>query len=60
MSILNLGIQCVGLMRAKGSDNFEASISNCNNLQQLRQATRTGEEEVSKSLKPAVDLLHSI
>ena len=60
MSIVNLGIQCVGLMRAKRSDEFEAAICNCNNLQQLRQATNTAKEEVSATLKPARDLLHEI
>ena len=60
MSILNLGIQCVGLMRTKQSEDFESAISNCNNLQQLRQATLSSKEAVSSSLKPAIDLLHSI
>ena len=60
MSILNLGIQCVGLMRAKQSDDFESAILNCNNLQQLRQATISCKESVSSSLKSPIDLLHSV
>ena len=47
------------MIRAKRSDEFEASICNCNNLQ-LRQATNTAKEEVSATLKPARDLLHEI
>ena len=58
--MLNLGIQCVGLMREKQSEEFESSIVNCNNLQQLRQATSTKKEEVLTSLRPPINLLHSI
>ena len=62
MSLLNIGLQCVGLMRSKMSDDFESAIKNCNNLQQLRQACGDSEKQsdVSLSLKPAVDLLHEI
>ena len=60
MSLLNIGLQCVGLMRAKVSDGFESAIQNCNNLQQLRQAANLKKEEISSSLKPAVDLLHDL
>ena len=35
MSIVNLGLQCVGIMRTKGSDEFEQAIKNANNLHQL-------------------------
>ena len=38
MSMVNIGLHCVGLMRATMSDEFETSIVNCNNLQQLCQA----------------------
>ena len=58
MSILNLGLQCVGLMRAKMSDDFESAIANANNLKQLRQAGNP--EDVPVSLKPAIDLLHGV
>ena len=62
MSLLNIGLQCVGLMRAKTSDDFELAIKNCNNLQQLRQACGDSEKQcnVASSLKPPVDLLDEI
>ena len=60
MSIVNLGLQCVGLMRDKMSDDFEWAVSNCNNLDHLRRATDKRKPEVAASVKPAVDLLHSV
>ena len=38
MSLLNMGLQSVGLMRKKMSDEDEEAISGCNSLNQLRQA----------------------
>ncbi len=46
MSIVNLGLQCVGLMRGKMSDEHEAAISHCNTLSQLRQAAKNKPELV--------------
>ena len=40
MSTLNLGLQCVGLMREKGYDNFEAEAERCNSLAALCDATK--------------------
>ena len=37
MSIVNLGLQCVGLMRQQMSDEHEAMIASCSNTSQLRQ-----------------------
>ena len=37
MSIVNLGIQCVGLMRKEIGEVSESLISKCNNQAQLRQ-----------------------
>ena len=37
MSTINLGCQCVGLMREEGPAQFEAAIKNANNLCQLRK-----------------------
>ena len=36
MSILNLGLQCVGLMRKEMVDVDEAATSTCNSISQLR------------------------
>ena len=60
MSLLNVGLQCVGMMRTKMSDEFESAICNANNLQQLREAALSRKEDVASSLKPAIDLLKSI
>ena len=38
MSLLNMGLQSVGLMRKKMSDEDKAAISGCNSLSQLRDA----------------------
>lgn len=38
MSTLNLGLQCVGLMRKEGSETFEREASNCNAMKDLRKA----------------------
>ena len=42
------------------SDEFESSIKNCNNLQQLREKCGSKRDEALGSLKPAVDLLHEV
>ena len=60
MSLLNIGLQCIGLMRAKMSDKFKSSIKNCNNLHQLREKCGSRRDEASGSLKPAVDHLHDV
>jgi hypothetical protein len=36
------------------------AVSNCNNLDHLRRATDKRKPEVAASVKPAVDLLHSV
>ena len=36
------------------------AIQNCNNLQQLRQATESRKKDVAATLKPAIDLLNSV
>ena len=38
MSILNLGLQSVGLMRKECTPSAEAVLKNCNSLQQIRSA----------------------
>ena len=59
MSVINLGFQSIGVMRSKGSDEFETSIHNCNSLKELR-TVRTSPSEVSQCLQSAIDLLNSI
>ena len=38
MSLLSMGLQPVGLMKSKMSNEDEAAISVCNSLNKLRQA----------------------
>ena len=40
MSTLNLGLQCVGLMREKGNDAFEKEATKCNSLSALRDSAK--------------------
>jgi len=40
MSTLNLGLQCVGLMREKGDDELEAEADKCKSLATLRDAAK--------------------
>ena len=40
MSTLNLGLQCVGLMREKMDDTFESESSKCKSLKELREAAK--------------------
>ena len=60
MSIVNLGLQCVGIMRTKGSDKFEQAIKNANNLNQLRESAHKFKEEYNKSIAAPKGLLASI
>ena len=46
MSILNIGLQCVRTMRAKGSEQFKLALSSSNNLKELRNACAPFQDEV--------------
>ena len=55
MSIINLGFQCVGLMRKPMSDEQEAdcsAVSKCNIMKQLRKAAETPYELASLPSHP--------
>ncbi len=61
--ILNLGLQAVGLMRARMSESFEKAISSSNSMSAIRDAAvRTSglEDAVADSVEPVKCLLHSI
>jgi hypothetical protein len=60
ISVVNLGLQCVGVMRAKMSDEFEKVISGCNNLKDLRAGCKGYEDGVRGALAPAKELLSNI
>ena len=63
MSVLNLGLQSVGIARAVMPDEFESEVNKCNNLSELRSiASRNSafSEAVYNSLSPVKSLLCSI
>jgi len=63
MSILNLGLQCVGLAREKVPDECKSEAAKCNSLSEL---TKMGEKKdgfadaVKDSLSPVKILLCTI
>ena len=63
MSILNLGLQCVGLARSEMPEQFEKEVSKCNSLSELRKILSRGdgtELAVQDSVSPVKILLCSI
>ncbi|GBC01659.1 hypothetical protein RclHR1_04280016 [Rhizophagus clarus] len=63
MSILNLGMQCVGLMRQKMSEEMEKLISGCNSLEDMREKAKTNhqlEKELLQSMEPIRVLLSNL
>ncbi len=63
MSILNLGLQCVGLARAEMPEAFENEVAKCNTLSEIRRiASRVNgfESVVKDSLSPVKVLLSDI
>jgi hypothetical protein len=63
MSILNLGLQCVGVAREKMAEEFEKEAAKANTLSELRAiAARTNgfKDAVVGSLSPVKSLLNSI
>lgn len=60
MSVLSLGLQCVGLARAKMPEDFEREVAKCNNLSELRKNPAGKELEVQDSLSPVKILLCSL
>ena len=61
MSIIRLSLQCVGMRRSKGSEDFKKAIQNANSVNALREAVkdRYG-NKIKSSLRPAVQLLNSM
>ena len=63
MSIVNLGLQCVGLMRKEMNEVDEAAISTCNSISQLTNLSLKKDEIVQTvldSIESVKDLLSSI
>ena len=51
MSVLNLGLQCVGLAREKMTDDFEKEVAKCNSLSELRKHLHEKEAVVVYNFK---------
>ena len=63
MSIINMGIQCIGLMRKEAKDEYESVIVKCNNMSQLRAAAEKKSglaEEVLDCMSPVKLLLSDV
>jgi len=63
MLILNLGMQSIGLMRVKMSEECENIIKTCNNIEDIREKAKESsqlENELLESLQPTIELLSSI
>ena len=60
MSIVNLGLQCVGVMRTEGTEEFERSIKHANNLSQIREASSNYKADIKMSVQSPIELLSSI
>lgn len=60
MSVLNLGLQCVGLARAEMGEEFESIVKKSNSLAELRQHLKSHKGDVKDSLSPVIIQLHSL
>jgi len=63
MSVINLGLQSVGLMRQETDEEFEAIIGKYNTMEQLRQAAKKKpelKEKVLDSIEPIKIMLSDI
>ena len=63
MSILNLGLQCVGLMRQEMDVESEEIMSQCNSMTDIRKAsekTPNLKENLKESLNPTITLLNDV
>ena len=63
MSILNLGLQSVGLMRAECTESAEQALKNCNSLKQIRAAVvqqPSLASEIANSIEPVKLLLTNV
>jgi len=63
MSILNLGLQSIGLMRNEMSEELEKIMKKCNSMDDIREQSknkRNLKEELIGSLQPTIDLMEGI
>ena len=60
MSIINLGIQCIGIMRERMGEEFETCLRKCNSLKHIRKECSDFKEDVRNSLAPTKELIASV
>ena len=60
MSIINLGIQCIGIMRERMGEEFETCLRKCNGLKHIRKECSDFKEDVRNSLAPTKELIASV
>ena len=63
MSILNLGLQCIGLMRAEMDEEFEEIMKYCNSMEDIRKKAEEKpelKEQLLNSLHPTIELMESV
>jgi hypothetical protein len=60
MSVLNLGLQCVGLARMRMGEEFENEVAKCNSVSELRRHLDGKQQFVKDSLSPVKILLCQI
>ena len=63
MSLLNIGLQSIGLMRKQMDDEFEAAVAKCKNMKQLRAAAEnnpTIKDGTLDSIAPVKVLISSV
>lgn len=60
MSILNFGLQCVGLSRSEMPEELEKEVGKCNSLSELRKNLEGRQSAINDSLSPVKVLLSRI
>ncbi|PKC04797.1 hypothetical protein RhiirA5_421760 [Rhizophagus irregularis] len=63
MSILNLGLQCIGLMRAEMDEEFEEIMKYCNSMDDIRNKAEEEpqlKEQLLNSLQPTLELMENL
>ena len=60
MSIINLGLQCIGIMRTRMGNEAEKFFEGCKNMKDLRMNGGDYQHEIIETLKPAKQLLNTI
>jgi len=60
MSIVNLGLQCIGMMRRERSQEIERAIKHAKNISQVCEASPNYKADLEMSLQSPIELLTSI